>query len=128
MKEEEMKKIEEEAKKIKEDHTIDDEKKEKNTKEKTEDIKDEKNNPKYIVFKYGDTLKSIAKENKTIFYYPLSTSTQIEITDTTLITQLDNLEKAYSYDEQTNITQTNNDLPFIINVEAILSLKNIFNE
>ena len=60
-------------------------------------------------------------------YYVLETSTITEITDTTLIEQLDNLEKAYSYDTQTNISQTNQDKPFIISYEAILSLKNVLN-
>lgn len=60
-------------------------------------------------------------------YYILSTPTTTEITDTTLIEQLDNLEKAYSYDTQTNISQTNQDKPFIISYEAILSLKNVLN-
>ena len=61
-------------------------------------------------------------------YIPLSTATSTEITDTTLIEQLDNLEKAYSYDTQTNISQTNQDKPFIISYEAILSLKNVLND
>lgn len=60
-------------------------------------------------------------------YYVLETPTITEITDTTLIEQLDNLENAYSYDTQTNITQTNNDMPFILDVEAILSLKGVLN-
>lgn len=61
----------------------------------------------------------------TPIYYIPATPTTTEITDTTLIEQLDNLEKAYSYDTQTNISQTNADKPFILDVEAILSLKNI---
>ena len=60
-------------------------------------------------------------------YYPLSTPTVTPITNTTLIEQLDNLEKAYSYDTQTNISQTNQDKPFIISYEAILSLRNVLN-
>lgn len=61
------------------------------------------------------------------FYYRLATPTITPITDTTLIEQLDNLEKAYSYDTQTNISQTNQDKPFIISYEAILSLRNVLN-
>lgn len=42
------------------------------------------------------------------------------ITDTTLISQLNNLKNnAISYDTQTNITQTNDDLPFIISSTAL---------
>ena len=63
----------------------------------------------------------------TTVYYVLATPTYEEITDTTLIEQLDNLENACSYDTQTNITQTNDDMPFILDVEAIMSLKNILN-
>ena len=55
-------------------------------------------------------------------YYVLATPTTTEITDTTLIEQLDNLEKAYSYDTQTNISQTNTDLPFIIDAETYVDL------
>ena len=73
------------------------------------------------------TFKNWLTTHNTILYYVLNTPTITEITDTTLIEQLDNLEKAYSYDTQTNITQTNDDMPFILDVEAILSLKNIFN-
>ena len=65
--------------------------------------------------------------NPITVYFPLATPTITEITDTTLIEQLDNLEKAYSYDTQTNISQTNQDKPFIISYEAILSLKNVLN-
>ena len=65
--------------------------------------------------------------HNTTVYYVLNTPTITEITDTTLIEQLDNLEKAYSYDTQTNISQTNQDKPFIISYEAILSLRNVLN-
>jgi len=54
-----------------------------------------------------------------IIYYPLATPTTNEITDTTLIEQLNNIENATSYDNQTNISQTNNDLGFIISVSAL---------
>lgn len=59
-------------------------------------------------------------------YYPTTTPTDTQITDTTLITQLNNIKKAYSYDTQTNISQTNTDKPFIIYAEAIRSLKDVF--
>lgn len=67
------------------------------------------------------------ENNNTTIYYPQATPTITPITDTTLIEQLDNLEKAYSYDTQTNISQTNQDKPFIISYEAILSLRNVLN-
>ena len=73
------------------------------------------------------TWRTYLSNNNLIFYYPIVNPTITEITDTTLIEQLDNLEKAYSYDTQTNISQTNQDKPFIISYEAILSLKNVLN-
>ena len=73
------------------------------------------------------TWRTYLSNNNLIFYYPIATPTITEITDTTLIEQLDNLEKAYSYDTQTNISQTNQDKPFIISYEAILSLRNVLN-
>ena len=58
-------------------------------------------------------------------YYPLATPTNTEITYQPLIDQLNALELAQSKENQTNISQVNNDLPFIISAEAILSLKNV---
>ena len=64
--------------------------------------------------------------HNTIVYYVLATPTNTEITDQTLIAQLDNFEKAISYNTQTNISQENNDLPFIISASAFMSLKYLF--
>ena len=58
--------------------------------------------------------------NNTIVYYVLATPTDEEITDTTLITQLNALKQAKSYNNVTNITQTNDNLSFIINATALL--------
>lgn len=71
---------------------------------------------------------SFLSTNNSLFYYVLATPTDTQITDTTLITQLNNIKKAYSYDTQTNISQTNTDKPFIIYAEAIRSLKDVFQE
>jgi hypothetical protein len=60
-----------------------------------------------------------------IVYYVLATPTTTLITDSTLIEQLEALKSATSYEKQTNISQENNDLPFILDVEAIMSLKNV---
>lgn len=59
-------------------------------------------------------------------YYILATPTNEEITDTTLISQLNAIENAVSYDTQTNIVQENYSEPFIINAECVRSLKDIF--
>ena len=55
--------------------------------------------------------------NNTIIYYILATPTTTEITDTTLISQLEAIKK--SYNTQTNISQENNDLPFELDVVAL---------
>ena len=70
--------------------------------------------------------KAWLSSNNTTAYYVLATPTDTQITDTTLINQLNNIKKAYSYDTQTNISQTNTDKPFIIYAEAIRSLKDVF--
>ena len=63
--------------------------------------------------------KTWLSTHNTEVYYVLETPTHEEITDTTLISQLNAIEKALSYDEQTNISQTNTGLPFIISASAL---------
>jgi len=70
------------------------------------------------------TFKTWLSTHNTEVYYVLATPTNEAITDTTLIGQLDNIEKLMSYDGQTNISQDNNDLPFIISASAIRKLNN----
>ena len=62
----------------------------------------------------------VADKGNIIFWLPLATPTNTPITDTTLINQLNAIEEAMSYDEQTNISQTNADLPFIITSAALM--------
>ena len=50
-------------------------------------------------------------------YIPLITPVDTEITDTTLISQLEAIYNAPLY-EQTNITQENNDLPMVLDITA----------
>ena len=78
-----------------------------------------------IYFKSDDLINKTITEIKEILnglnlYYVLTTPTYTKITDTTLINQLNALEKAMSYDTETNITQTNADKPFIINASAMM--------
>ena len=68
--------------------------------------------------------KAWLANNNLVCYYVLPTPTNTEITDTSLISQLNAIEKAISYNNQTNINQTNNDLPFILNVEAFTDTYN----
>lgn len=66
-----------------------------------------------------DDFKQILQNNEVYIYVILKNPIDEEITDTTLIEQLNNLYNAYSYSGTTNITQTNADLPFIIKAEAL---------
>ena len=66
-----------------------------------------------------EELNTWLSNNNVILYYLLNTPTDIEITDTTLINQLEAIYNAMSYKEQTNISQENNNLPFILNVSAL---------
>lgn len=60
-------------------------------------------------------------------YYPTTTPTYTLLSDT-LQTQLDNIQKAITYQDQTNVSQTNADLPFVISASAIRDLSGIFEE
>ena len=65
------------------------------------------------------TFKTWLGTHITNVYYILATPTNTEITYQPLIDQLNLLEKAMSKDGQTNISQVNNDLPFIISASAL---------
>ena len=54
-----------------------------------------------------------------VLYYALATPINTEITDTDLIEQLDELEKAKSVDDKTFISQINEQLSFILDVSAL---------
>lgn len=72
-----------------------------------------------------DAWKSWLGTNQPKIYYVLATPTTTEITDTTLISQLEALTGAESYSGQTNISQTNDDKPFIITAKALKDLSNL---
>ena len=57
--------------------------------------------------------------NNVVTYTPMAEPIATEITYQPLIDQLNLLEKAMSKDGQTNISQVNNDLPFIISASAL---------
>lgn len=63
--------------------------------------------------------KTWLSTHNTTVYYVLATPTITQITDTTLISQLNALYNAMSYNGQTNVLQTNADLPFIISASAL---------
>ena len=73
-----------------------------------------------------NTFKTWLSTHNTTVYYVLATPTSELITDTTLITQLNNLYYAYAYKEQTNISQENSNLAIIINAETTRDLSDIF--
>lgn len=64
-----------------------------------------------------ENFKTFLSTNNLVVYYILQTATNTEITDTTLISQLEAIYNAPLY-EQTNITQTNNDLPMVLDITA----------
>ena len=66
-----------------------------------------------------NALKTWMGDNKPIFYYRLETPTNTEITNATLISQLNAIKQAMSYSGQTNITQDNSDKPFMIDATAL---------
>lgn len=66
-----------------------------------------------------DTAKKWLNTNKPIVYYAISTPIEEEITDTTLITQLDEISQALSKKGTTIISQNNDDLPFYLDVIAL---------
>ena len=75
-----------------------------------------------IRIRYGteDTVanfKTWLATNNVSVYYLLATAINTEITNTTLISQLEAIYNAPLY-EQTNITQTNNDLPMVLDITA----------
>lgn len=66
-----------------------------------------------------DNLKTWLSNNNVSVYYSLTTPIEEAIEDADLIAQLDALERANSYDTKTYVSQSNNDLPFILNVDAM---------
>lgn len=79
-------------------------------------------NGEEIRIRYGteDTVanfKTWLASNNIILYSLLATATDTEITNTTLISQLEAIYNAPLY-EQTNITQENNDLPMVLDITA----------
>ena len=63
--------------------------------------------------------KTWLSNNNVLVNYVLKTPTNTEITDTTLKGQLDAILEAQSRKGATNITQVNNDLPFIITASVL---------
>jgi hypothetical protein len=73
-----------------------------------------------------DQFKTFISSNNIIAYYVLATPQYILLNDTlqSQLTEIYNWVKAYQ--EQTNISQVNNDLPFVIKASAVRDMSNIF--
>lgn len=67
----------------------------------------------------SETFNTWLSTHNTEVKYVLETPTNTEITNNTLIGQLEAIKSAYSYDTQTNVSQTNDDLPFKLDLRAI---------
>ena len=70
-------------------------------------------------FETLEDYKNWLSTHNVILYYVLATPTEEEITNSTLIEQLEAISKAKSVKDKTYIIQTNDELPFILDVEAI---------
>ena len=66
-----------------------------------------------------EDFKNWLSTHNTIAYFVLATPTNTKITDSSLLSQLEAFYNAKSKNSQTNITQENNDLPFIISASAL---------
>ena len=73
----------------------------------------------------ADDFKTWLSNNNVFVYYPVATSTTTQITDATLISQLEALKGAVSYAGQTNISQVNDDEAFIISASALKDLSDL---
>ena len=67
----------------------------------------------------GSDFETWLSTHNLILYYVLATPTNTEITDSTLISQLEAIKNMNSYDGTTNISQENNDEPFILDVTSL---------
>lgn len=78
---------------------------------------------KQLYLKIQNTITTITElqtwlsTHNTIVHYVLATPTYTLIEDSTLIEELESMKK--SYENQTNISQENNDMPFILDITAL---------
>lgn len=70
------------------------------------------------------SFKTWLSNNNAVLYCVLTASTYT-LLNNTLQTELNNIEYAVAYDGQTNISQENDDLPFIINAKAVYDLNKL---
>ena len=70
-------------------------------------------------FSNTNDFKNWLSSTDVIVYYAYVTPTNTLIEDTTLIDQLEAIKNAISRNGQTNISQTNNDMPFVLDLSAL---------
>ena len=73
--------------------------------------------------RFTDTTTALSYINGLDYYFQLKTPYLSLIENETLISQLDKVEKALGKDGQTNISQTNNDIPFKIYASALKEIE-----
>ena len=83
-------------------------------------------NIRHIGYTTTDDFENWLSTHNTIVYYPLATPIGQSIPDS-LAKQLDDIYVALSHQTQTNISQTNNDLPFVIDAQTLLDISNLEN-
>lgn len=81
----------------------------------------------YFRIRWGteDTItnfKTWLNTHNVIIYYPINTPTYTKITDEELLGQIEALENATTYDNVTNILQSNTDLPLYVDIEYLKPL------
>lgn len=69
-----------------------------------------------------DAFKAWLTTHNTVAYYPLATPVETEITYPSLIEQLDAIYEMKTLNGQTNVTQTNDGQPFIINLTELRTI------
>lgn len=72
----------------------------------------------------SNALNTYLASNNLVLYYPLATPTYTLITDD-LEDEINAINNATSKNEQTNISQINNDLPFIIDASTLKDISNL---
>jgi hypothetical protein len=83
----------------------------------------------FLRIRYGnedtvENFKNWLSTHNTIVYYILETPTKTLLSDT-LQTQLDDISYAMAYQDQTNISQVNEDRPFVISANTIKDMKTL---
>lgn len=77
--------------------------------------------------RFSDTETALSLLNGLEYYHIMATPTETEMTDTTLINQLEATLQARSYDDITYITSTSEELGFNMDVESLGNINKVIN-